>query len=107
MGVEIDYQHWFENKIEAYLSEHEFDFVIGAVHYVDGMTVMASEYTATRDVVTAYRHYYEEVEKSVRSGLFNVLAQSSPTLAGVFRYTSVILIVIALIISRLAFFGLD
>ena len=39
--------------------------------------------------------------------LFNVLAQSSPTLAGVFRYTSVILIVIALIISRRAFFGLD
>ena len=39
--------------------------------------------------------------------LFNVLAQSSPTLAEVFRYSSVILIVIALIISRRAFFGLD
>ena len=39
--------------------------------------------------------------------LFNVLAQSSPTLAEVFRYGSVILLAIALIISRRALFGLE
>src|SRR5258708_31654311 len=35
MGVEVDYQKWFEDEIRDFLATHTFDFVIGSVHYAD------------------------------------------------------------------------
>ena len=73
-GVEIDYQSWFEDKIGTYLDAHEFDFVLGSVHYVDRAKVMSEEYNRTRDAQTAYADYFRAVRDSVTSGLFDVLA---------------------------------
>src|SRR5436190_22227780 len=40
MGVEVDYQKWFEDEISAFLATRAFDFVIGSVHYVDRKMLM-------------------------------------------------------------------
>src|SRR5437879_6163847 len=44
MGVEIDYQRWFEDDIRRFLGHHAFDFVLGSVHYVDRIMVMTPKY---------------------------------------------------------------
>jgi histidinol-phosphatase (PHP family) len=72
-GVEIDYQRWFEDRIEAYLGAHPFDFVIGSVHYVDREMIMTAGYNRIRDRRRAYREYFEEVSASVESGLIDVV----------------------------------
>ncbi|HZO87994.1 MAG TPA: histidinol-phosphatase HisJ family protein [Chthonomonadaceae bacterium] len=72
-GVEIDYQHWFEDKIANYLDSHSFDFVIGSVHYVSRIMIMTSEYNRTRTARQAYSDYFQAVRDSVVSGLFDIL----------------------------------
>jgi histidinol-phosphatase (PHP family) len=73
-GIEIDYQIWFEDRIADYLSAHEFDFVLGSVHYVDRQMLMTPEYNRDRTRETAYRDYFRAVQDSVRCGLFDVVA---------------------------------
>lgn len=73
MGVEIDYQSWFEDKIADFLRVHPFDFVIGSVHYVDRVKLMTPEYVRGRTVEEAYRLYFRAVRDSVTSGLIDVL----------------------------------
>jgi histidinol-phosphatase (PHP family) len=73
MGVEIDYQKWFEENIAAYLDSHPFDFVIGSVHYVDRVMLMTPEYVKGRSAEQAYRLYFEAIRDSVSSGLIDIL----------------------------------
>lgn len=73
-GIEIDYQIWFEDKIGSYLEVHDFDFVLGSVHYVNRVKVMSEEYNRTRTAELAYADYFHAVRDSVNSGLFDVLA---------------------------------
>ncbi len=73
LGVEIDYQRWFENEIRDFLAIHAFDFVIGSVHYVDGQMLMTPEYNAGKTVEEAYQLYFDAVADSVRSGLIDIV----------------------------------
>ena len=73
MGVEIDYQDWFEDEISGFLEQHPFDFVIGSVHYIDRLTVMSPEYLQGRSIETAYSDYFLGVMASVKSGLIDIV----------------------------------
>ena len=73
MGVEVDYQEPFEQMLVNYLSNHEFDFVIGSVHHVDGAMLMTPEYTQGRYADAAYRTYYEAILHSVECGSIDIL----------------------------------
>ncbi|CEK18145.1 histidinol-phosphatase [Chthonomonas calidirosea] len=73
-GVEIDYQKRFEEEIAAFLETYAFDFVLGSVHYVDGVLIMTPEYNRDRTQQQAYSDYFAAVIDSVRSGLFDVVA---------------------------------
>lgn len=73
MGVELDYQQWFQDMIADYLTDHAFDFIISSVHYADGATVMTPEYIRGRDVQECYQSYFEEVLASVRQGCMKIL----------------------------------
>ncbi len=73
-GVEIDYQVRFENQIGSFLDTHEFDFVLGSVHYVAGQMLMTPDYNRHRTRETAYRDYFAAVADSIDSGLFDVVA---------------------------------
>lgn len=75
MGVEVDYQRWFEEEIAAYLNDHAFDFVLGSVHYVERRMLMTPEYIEYADgkVENAYRLYFQAVGDSVESGLIDIV----------------------------------
>jgi histidinol-phosphatase (PHP family) len=73
MGVEVDYQKWFEGEIATYLQRHPFDFVIGSVHYVDRVMLMTPEYVKDRTAEQAYRLYFDAIRESVNSGLIDIL----------------------------------
>jgi histidinol-phosphatase (PHP family) len=73
MGIEVDYQKWFEDRIAAYLASHPFDFVLGSVHYVDRVMLMTPEYVRDRTVRQAYSLYFSAVRDSVESGLIDIV----------------------------------
>jgi histidinol-phosphatase (PHP family) len=73
MGVEVDYQKWFEEEIAGYLNRHRFDYVIGSVHYVGSKMLMTPEYLEGLDREEAYRRYFEAVRDSVESGLIDIV----------------------------------
>ncbi|HSV73691.1 MAG TPA: histidinol-phosphatase HisJ family protein [Chthonomonadales bacterium] len=73
MGIEVDYQTWFEDELRAYVEDHRFDFVLGSVHYVDRAMLMTPEYLRGRTPVQAYEAYYREVLASVRSGAIDAV----------------------------------
>ncbi len=70
-GVEIDYQAPFEKEIKAFLAAHPFDFVMGNVHFVEGVMIMSEAYNAGKTREEAYSAYFEAVLASVKSGLFD------------------------------------
>jgi histidinol-phosphatase (PHP family) len=87
MGVEVDYQRWFEDEIATYLNAHPFDYVIGSVHYVDRVRVMDACYTASRDARTAYRDYFRAVRESIESGQIDILGHLEyPNVRGIAAY---------------------
>jgi histidinol-phosphatase (PHP family) len=73
MGVEVDYQRWFEDQIADYLQRHPFDFVIGSVHYVDSVPIMSDVFLKDRSVTEAYSLYFQAVYDSVRSGMIDIV----------------------------------
>jgi len=75
IGIEVNYLPKFEDLIRETLSKYPFDFVLGAVHYVDNIDI-----SSPRDDWSLFtpdelcRKYYELVEKALDSGLFNSIA---------------------------------
>jgi len=71
-GVEVDYQSRFEDQIRNWLRGKNFDFVIGSVHYVKG-EIINQHLLIERDLREVYSEYFIEVEKSIKSRLFQVI----------------------------------
>jgi len=71
-GVEVDYQSRFDGEVRAFLAQHTFDFVIGSVHYADGLYV-GDALLEAYDPDTAYRRYFNAVREAAGSGLFDVV----------------------------------
>ena len=77
ISVEADYVEGFEAELRRFLDEYEFDYVLGAVHFMDGWLIDAPENSDRyRDgnVAEIYRRYYLQMAKAVRTGLFDVMA---------------------------------
>ncbi|MFQ5979475.1 MAG: histidinol-phosphatase HisJ family protein [Candidatus Heimdallarchaeota archaeon] len=70
LGVEVDFQSRFLEQIEEFLSSYEFDFVIGAVHYVNGR--IDKEFYMKYGH-RAYDAYFAECLAAVNSGLIDSL----------------------------------
>jgi len=71
-GVEVDYQRRYERQIRAFLAATEFDFVLGAVHYIDGLSIF-DDLLERYDADTAYRRYFAAVREAVASGFFDAI----------------------------------
>ncbi len=76
LGVEITYESPFHDDIVAGLDGKDFDYVIGSIHYVDG--VMASERSSIseyekRDTADAYGVYFREMLRMLDSGLVDIV----------------------------------
>ncbi|MBI4179599.1 histidinol-phosphatase [bacterium] len=73
-GVEVSYQREFSDKPASWFRGKDFDFIIGAVHFV-GREPFHKEgsYFRGKSPEQAFRPYFEEVRRAVESGLFDVL----------------------------------
>ena len=71
-GVEVDYQERFEKNIRDWLRNKEFEFIIGAVHYVDGR-IIDHNLVNNSDLRRLYHMYFEEITNSLESGLFDIV----------------------------------
>lgn len=77
-GLEVCYVPQHEDYIRNVLSQYQFDFVIGAIHSIDGILYdmpFSKELLWDKfDVNHIYKRYYELVFQLVESGLFTQLA---------------------------------
>ncbi len=74
-GVEIDFTLRFKADIEEFLKGKQFDFVLGAAHYVDGVILEEHEsYFPGKAMHEAYAPYFETALAAAGSGLFDALA---------------------------------
>jgi len=72
-GVEIGEPHLFQAEAQALLAAYPFDYALGSLHYVDGVTVFSREFFEP-SVDEAYRRYFLELEQVTRCGGFDILA---------------------------------
>ena len=76
LGLEADFHPGTERYVEEVLAAHDWDYVIGSVHYIGAWGFDNPEYTdeyQRRDLGQLYRHYYALVEGAARSGLFDAI----------------------------------
>lgn len=84
LGLEVDYLETYEEIIRQYISQFEenmkqkFDFIMGAVHFLDGRmftkSKIAAEYFKDRDVGLIYTSYFTRLYNAVNSKLFDIIA---------------------------------
>lgn len=75
LGAEFDFQAKYAQQMAACLEKWDFDYVVGAVHYVDGILLEHHEdYFPGRNAEEAYIPYLQGAIEAVRTGLFDSLA---------------------------------
>lgn len=76
LGVEITYETPFYDDIVTGLAGKAFDYVIGSIHYVDGIMVSERSSIAQyeeRDVSEVYGVYFREMLNMLKSGLVDIV----------------------------------
>ncbi len=74
-GLEVCYFKETESELKKELSKYDFDFLIGAVHFIDGIGFdLSKEAWKNTDINFMYKRYYEIMEDLIKSGLFTTLA---------------------------------
>ncbi len=77
LGVEADFVPGAEDELAQMLGAYPFDYVIGAVHYVDGFSFDDPPNRDDRrwtEGAALYERYYEVLAQAASTGLFDVLA---------------------------------
>ena len=81
LGIEADFVPGGEDRMANLLQAHDFDYVIGAVHFVGEGAVDMDDYSIwgqspahPRSAEEVWRGYFQTLGEAARSGLFDVLA---------------------------------
>lgn len=75
-GVEVTYDSRFETAIREHLARRAYDYVIGSVHVYADSPFHASRvarWAAGRSLGEIVAPYFDEVERAIRSGLFDTI----------------------------------
>lgn len=74
-GIEIGNAIDMPEEANHFLVEREFDFVIGAIHFLpDGSDIYKLPYRSASEIDWMFRRYFESIEKLVDMGGFDSLA---------------------------------
>ncbi|MBW3112214.1 histidinol phosphate phosphatase domain-containing protein [Bacillus sp. MCCB 382] len=77
LGMEADFFPGCHDQLKELLSTHQWDYVIGSVHFIDGWGFDNPE-TKGRfeqyDLQDLYGRFFQIVEEAIRSGLFDFVA---------------------------------
>ena len=75
VGIEADFLPGREDRVQNLLEAREWDYVVGSVHFVDGIPVdQAPGLVDELEVGDAWRRYFAWLREAAASGLFDVLA---------------------------------
>jgi len=73
-GVEIDYQKKFQNDVTAFLKDKRFDFVLGAVHFINGRSFTAPDFFHGFEEEELFSVFFDRTRELVEAGIIDVLA---------------------------------
>ena len=65
LGIEMDFVAGREDRIASVLDRHDFDYVVGSVHFVHGQDAVDWD---------VWRLYFDTLAEAVRTGLYDILA---------------------------------
>ena len=78
LGIEADFVPGSEDRIANVLDRHDFDYVLGSVHFLGEDGALDDRrydvWEAIGDPDALWRRYFESLAESARSGLFDILA---------------------------------
>jgi histidinol-phosphatase (PHP family) len=79
LGIEADFVPGSEDRLAGILDDHDFDYVLGSVHFVrDGAGAVDDEaydvWERGEPPDRIWRRYFEMVAEAARSGAFDILA---------------------------------
>jgi histidinol-phosphatase (PHP family) len=78
LGLEADYVRGAEDRIASLLDEHDFDYVVGSVHYLGEQGALDDQrndaWESFADADSIWRTYFEWQAELVRSGLFDIVS---------------------------------
>jgi histidinol-phosphatase (PHP family) len=77
LGIEMDFVAGAEDRTAALLDEHDFDYVVGSVHFIRDGAVDMDDYSvwgSGRSPEEIWKRYFEAVAESAASGLFDIIA---------------------------------
>jgi histidinol-phosphatase (PHP family) len=77
LGIECDFVPGVEDRTANLLEAHDFDYVVGSVHFVGEAAVDHEGWDVWEDKGDAdevWRRYFEALAECARSGLFDILA---------------------------------
>lgn len=77
LGIEADFVPGMEKELMAVLKRHDFDYILGSIHYLDSWGFdnprHREEYDKW-DLYELYRVYFATVKKAAASGIFDSIA---------------------------------
>ena len=73
-GVEVGEGHVYRDQAATLLQAHQFDFVLGSLHWVDGRLHCDGHYFAGRTLDEGLRAYFEQLAQLVAEADYDVLA---------------------------------
>jgi histidinol-phosphatase (PHP family) len=83
LGLEVDYVQDREDETRALLAPYPWDYLLGSVHFIDGLGVDGEPRLLDEvGVEETWRRYFEMLARAARSGLFDSL--SHPDLVKIF-----------------------
>jgi histidinol-phosphatase (PHP family) len=77
LGIECDFVPGAEERMAALLAAHDFDYVVGSVHFVGEAAVDHEGWDVWEggaDAEEVWRRYFAALAECARSGLFDILA---------------------------------
>jgi histidinol-phosphatase (PHP family) len=77
LGIEADFVPGAEDRTANLLEAHDFDYVVGSVHFLREESLDMEEYgiwKSTRGPEEIWRRYFQTLGEAARSGLFDILA---------------------------------
>ena len=77
LGIEADFVPGAEDRIANLLGEHDFDYVVGSVHFIRDHAVDMDDYSVWgtgRSAEEIWTRYFQTLAEAAKSGLFDILA---------------------------------
>jgi histidinol-phosphatase (PHP family) len=77
LGIEADFVPGAEDRMASLLESHDFDYVVGSVHFLRDASVDMEDYTVwsgAHSPEEVWRRYFQTLGEAARSGLFDILA---------------------------------